>query len=182
MEKITKKILKSTGSTDYYVNLQLTEDFKLFGSYSELENNNSNNPNNQQIFITGLTESKVEEVQTYDTSNPYKVGYNGVTYVDRNPQTLVYNKITYIIDDVTYTTDFNTNITSYIYTGTTGMNNFSNNFLVKEDNVLINVDEKPRINNLINVDRQQLSVLDKILTINKVKTIEDIDDLFDVNF
>jgi hypothetical protein len=176
MQTITKKILYSSGSTEYNIDILLTEDFKLQGIYDELENTNSNLSNNNIIFITGYTESMLDEIQGYDQENPYKVGINGVIEVKRNPTTLKYTEVKYNINDIIYTTNLTNNTTYYIYTGTTS-NNYNDNFLYKKDDLLLNINETPRINNYINVERQEYSVLDKVIKINRAINLQDIDDL-----
>lgn len=181
MNRISKKILLTTGSTSYNIDLLLTNTFSLQGTYNELENNNSKQPNNNKIFLSGTTESYLDEVKTYDSENPYIIGVNGVINIVRDLTTLEYKKVDYIINNIQYTTDLVNNKTTYIFTGNTS-SNYNDNFLIRKDDITININEKPRINNLINVERQELSVLDKLMKINMLKNIEDIDDLNDVNF
>lgn len=176
MERITKKILYNSGSTEYNIDILLTESFKLSGVYNEIENNNPNTTNNNNIFITGSTEPMLDEIRSYDQSNPYQIGVNGVIDVTRNPTTLEYTQVKYNLNDIIYTTNFLTNTTTYIYTGSTA-NNYNDNFLYKKDDLLLNINKKPRINNYINVERQEYSVLDKIIKINKTVNLQDIDDI-----
>jgi len=176
MQTITKKILFSSGSTEYNIDILLTEDFKLSGIYDEIENNNPNSSTNNQIFITGYTESMLDDIKGYDQQNPYKVGVNGVIEVKRNPNTLEYTEVKYNINNIIYTTNLINNTTYYIYTGTTA-NNYNDNYLYKKDDLLLNINETPRINNYINVERQEYSVLDKIIKINKTINLQDIYDI-----
>ena len=176
MQTITKKILYNSGSTEYNIDILLTETFKLSGVNNEIENNNPNTINNNNIFITGSTESMLDEIRTYDQTNPYQIGVNGVINLTRNPTTLEYTQVVYNLNDIIYTTNLINNTTTYIYTGST-TNNYNDNFLYKKDDLLININEKPRINNYINVDRQEYSVLDKVIKINKTVNLQDIDDI-----
>jgi hypothetical protein len=108
---------------EYYLDIFLTQTYKGLGQYEIIENANiigelkeftlydlteppSGNrviklPSGEEfIIITGITESKLNQVKRYDLTEPYKVGVKGVTDIKST-------YVEYKIDDFTYKTYVN---------------------------------------------------------------------------
>lgn len=175
MEKIYKKIKFNSGQT-ISINVYLEEKFTLLG-VSHTDDESENEPvftqNSQQI--TGLTESRLLEVKTYDKQQPYKIGVNGVTDILYNPSNGTYYKIYYTIDNIDYITDLNTNTTSYsYYTRGFDSTNSNNHSVIKKDKYL-GLNQEIEVNNLINIERLEISVFDphyRMIGLNSLNDIE----------
>lgn len=55
-------------------------------------------------MITGLTEDKLFRIKTFDSAEPYKIGYNGVTDLYKNSEGETIIK--YSIDNIFYITTY----------------------------------------------------------------------------
>lgn len=108
----------------YYFNILLTETYKNLGQYENITNpeiiGDKTTINFEQnrielstqstplppVSITGLTTSRLNEVKTYNSSEPYKVGVNGVTNITNE-------FIEYTIDDIKYRTFLSDGLTTF---------------------------------------------------------------------
>lgn len=120
-------------------------------------------------MITGFTDSKLEDIRTFDPNKPYKVGINGVTYVDDD-------KVEYSIDDVSYVTLFDVNET------TTFSSPLSDPPTIFNDRVAVFDDSNPfgdkkETESYINIDRNNYSVFEKLFKLSKITKLSDFEDL-----
>lgn len=136
---------------------------------------------NEQIYsntvhlITGETSSRLSEVKTYDIQQPYKLGVNGVTDIEFNPVNGSYSKIYYTIDNIDYITDIINNKTIYSYTSNGFDSTNSDNYSLIKNDKYLNLNQEIELNNLINIERLEISVFDphyRLLNINNLNDIE----------
>jgi hypothetical protein len=166
----------------YYIDVLLTHQYKNFGQYELIENNDIIGELTDFDFttqsqltpfdfgqtsvaiITGYTTSKLKNVITY--TGEYKVGVNGVTEVNNE-------YVSYVINDITYLTYLDTGITLYGFGKLT--NEFSLQAILKDDNS-VSIDVKKTLNALI-IDRSNVSVYEYF---NKMNNCNNLDDLLDI--
>jgi len=120
-------------------------------------------------MITGFTESKLEVIKTFNPDEPYKVGVNGVTYLDDD-------KIEYTIDSINYVTLFDIDET------TTFTSPLSDPPTIFNDRVAVFDDSNPfsdkkETESYINIDRNNYSVFEKLFKLSKVTKLSDFEDL-----
>lgn len=168
----------------YYLDIFLKKTYKNLGQFETI------NPNSQivgtleeitfiqtelgldnsqpfNVTISGLTSSRLEEVKTYNTQNPYKVGINGVT-------TITSDYIEYVIDDVNYITYLEDNLTIFKLTKLT--NELEKQNIIANDNS-VSIDIKKTLNAMV-VDRSNVSVYDYFNKINNCSSLDDLLDIF----
>jgi hypothetical protein len=170
--------------TFYYINVFLKQTQKNLGQFSTIKNNQIigdlkelpsfyfenqtqntiNQSTSETVKITGLTKSRLNEVKTYQ--GLFKVGVNGVTFVNED-------YIIYQIDEISYTTFIEDNLTIYSVTKTT--NEFENQSVIRDDNS-VSVDVKKTLNAFL-IDRSNISVYDYF---NKINNCNNLDDLLDI--
>jgi hypothetical protein len=117
--------------------------------------------------VSGVTESKLEQVRSYNLNAPYEVGVNGVTEV-----TAEY--VVYVIDSITYTTTLADGYTTYSF-GTAGLtrDNSISKHVVKKESDMFTAKHKT-INN-ISIDRSEISVFETMYRIANINTLDDFD-------
>jgi hypothetical protein len=115
--------------------------------------------------VSGVTESKLEQVRSYNLNTPYEVGVNGVTEVTAE-------HVVYVIDSITYTTVLADGYTTYSF-GTTGLtrDNSISNHIVKRESDMFTAKHKT-INN-ISIDRSEISVFETMYRIANINTLDD---------
>lgn len=171
--------------TFYYVDVFLTQTQKNMGQFTTIKNNQiigdlkelpsfyfenqTENTINQSttpntVKITGLTASRLNEVKTYE--GLFKVGINGVTVVNED-------YIIYQIDEISYTTFIENNLT--IYSVTKPTNEFENQSVIRDDNS-VSIDVKKTLNAFL-IDRSNISVYEYF---NKINNCDNLDDLLDI--
>lgn len=174
MNKIYKKIKYNTGQT-VSINVFLEEKFTLMGVFHSDTSSQTTpifNTNTEQI--TGFTDSRLLEVKTYDKQQPYKLGVNGVTNIEYNSNG-TYSKIYYTIDNIDYITDLKQNITQYSYYTTGFDSSNSDNYSVIKNDKYLGLDKEIETNNLINIERLEISVFDphyRLIGLNNLSDIE----------
>lgn len=141
------------------------------------------------MTITGITDSRLFEVKTYDKNQPYQVGYKGVTNIiyDQNNEPEI---IEYTINDINYTTS----IYGSLYPGRDL--NLGDNIIFKSDttysfesdgldeleiNVLkqeaeMGISEKPKIESDIFIERQETSVFEKHLRMGEIYSLDQLEE------
>lgn len=172
MEKLHRKLkISNTTNSVYSFNIFLTEKYSLIGStQSDTNSINSNEPSNNPQTITGQTDSRLEEVETFDRLSPFKVGINGVQSITYNNDGS-FNEITYIIDNITYITRYFDLFTVFVYT-TYGINGFnSDTFSLIKDDTLMGIDGQPQIDNNIFVERQEITVFDPHIRLKYINNV-----------
>lgn len=143
------------------------------------------------MIITGFTDSKLNQVKTYDVNNPYVVGVNGVTDViyesvsttDENDNTVIIPSLVsvdYTINNIDYKTNISQPLfpdsTLYFKTQTvyffesSGLTQQNINLLKREAEMGISF--PPKIENQIFIERQSISVFERHLRMEDIKNID----------
>lgn len=136
------------------------------------------------MIISGYTDSRLLEIQTYEKNQPYQVGYNGVTQVDYNNNGTV-KFIEYIINDIKYQTTFvrplfpneplKTFVTNTIYFfESEGLTEENINVIKKE--VEMGLSEPPKIEEEIFIERQETSVFERHLRMGEIESLEQLEE------
>lgn len=143
------------------------------------------------MTITGITDSRLNEVKTYNKNQPYQIGYKGVTNVQYdqfgNPNLIEYtiNGIDYktSIGDSLYpkfefelkSTDVNIFKTDTIYSfESDGLDEYEINVLKQEAEM--GLSEPPKIESDIFIERQEISVFERHLRMGEISSLEQLDE------
>jgi hypothetical protein len=123
-----------------------------------------------QVLITGVTESRLEDVMTYDMSQPYKEGVNGVITVDNE-------YIEYVIDGITFITMLPSEETIYII-GSGGLDDSNSSLyhVVKRESDVF--DGKSNTVDRIDIDRNEISVFTNLYRLANIDTLDDFKNYF----
>jgi len=130
-------------------------------------------------MISGTTSHRIDKIRTYFEDEPYKVGVNGVTYIEKDGNGDV-SLVRYVIDNITYESDLrqlnefnrgnryinnvsNNSVveipTTFYVENLTDQDIFEDKFFIKEENKMgVNFDVKTQ--NDIFIERQTLSVME----------------------
>jgi hypothetical protein len=130
------------------------------------------------MIISGFTDSKLNQVKTYDNNNPYVVGVNGVTNVLYNGTEPSY--VEYIINGIKYQTSISTPLfqgvelffktqTIYFFESS-GLTEQSINLLKREAEMGISF--PPKIESEIFIERQSISVFERHLRMEDIKGVD----------
>jgi hypothetical protein len=152
--------------------LRLTHSALLPGNLREIsgvENTQLPTPQQTTTMVSGVTESRLDEVRTYDFQAPYQVGVNGV-------RTIEDTVIVYVIDGITYTTDTVDGTTVYTL-GLTTTKQVLGNFYFYRDERDVFIDRDPTISDLL-MERRELAVFDSLLRLATVNSLDDLTDYF----
>jgi len=122
--------------------------------------------NQRIITVTGLTQSRLNDIKTYTPQTPYKVNVNGVTKVDPN-------YIEYTIDNIDYKTFISNNLTIYKVSKQT--DDFDIDRLIGNNDSVF-VDIKKTLNAMI-IERSNISVYEFF---NKINICDELDDVLDI--
>lgn len=115
--------------------------------------------------VQGTTNSRLDEVRTYNKSQPYIVGVNGVTEVS-NVQ------VSYAIDGILFTTNLLTDVTEFAF-GVAGLTNAnSENYAVVKDERDSYTTKTPTQNNIF-IERNEMSVFNNIYKLSRVDSLDD---------
>jgi len=121
----------------------------------------------RNIFITGTTESRLNEVRTYNFNEPYKIGVKGVTGITSE-------YIEYIIGGIYYKTFLSSNTTYFEFTKTSDI---LDQKIIIADNNSIAIDVKKTLNAMV-IDRSNISVYNYFNKINNCSSLDDILEIF----
>lgn len=135
------------------------------------------------MMITGFTDSRLSDVQTYDKTQPYIVGYKGVTDIEYDTNNEP-SKVSYTIDDIDYVTYitkpsfiganlFYKTQTVY-YFNAEGLSEDSINVIKQE--VEMGISEPPKIESDIFIERQETSVFERHLRMGEITNLDEIED------
>lgn len=146
------------------------------------------------MIITGFTDSKLNQVKTYDPNQPYVVGVNGVTDVvyeivnstDDNGDPITVNNlisVNYTINNIDYKTNvsgplfpdnnlFYKSSTVYFFESS-GLTEQNINLLKREAEMGISF--PPKIENQIFIERQSISVFERHLRMEDIKNIDQLE-------
>ncbi len=165
MELIKKTINRNilTGGTVNFT-INLIQEYDNLGYMTDFSDNLTLN-SGQTNVITGFTENKLNNIRSYDYSNPYKVGINGVTKVTDTQIFYTINEINYItnLSDLKTTFQLTKNNQDYI----------SSNFMFEEKN--INLIDKMDIDNSIFIERQNISIIENFSKIRQISSVTEIE-------
>lgn len=134
------------------------------------------------MIVTGFTDSRLNEVKTYDDNNPYQVGINGVTQVVYEGTSLSY--VEYVINGITYKTSvlnplfedsnlFFKTQTVYFFQAS-GLTQQNINVLKREAEMGIAF--PPKIKSEIFIERQSTSVFERHLRMEEILTVDQLGD------
>lgn len=173
--KIQTKILVS----DLFYPIQLQQVQTNLGSLRELENpgisavNNSSSSNGsigiQYQTVTGTTESRLEEVRTYNLQQPFIAGINGV-------QSVTETEIVYSLEGITYTTSLEDGTTTYSLGIVSNDKALVTHFLYRDERDVF-IDKHPTRADIL-MERSEMSIFDNLLRIAAVNSLDDLTDYF----
>lgn len=181
----------------FYLNIFITETTKNRGQLEEvvdksfikgvtsftLTQQNTTQPGNiitnqysnpRIITFTALTKSRLNEVKTYDLTNPFKVNVNGVTKIEKDVTTGNIIYVDYNIEGISYRTFLSNNLTYYTVTKTT--NEFATKRLINNSNSVF-IDIRKTLNAMI-IERSNVSIYNYFNKINNCQELDDILDIF----
>lgn len=129
-------------------------------------------------MVSGFTTNKLDEVRTYDNTNPYQVGVNGVTNVTYSPLTLTaITSVSYSIGNINYVTQipgfrttFYTNSSGYDFEPYTTFPNKQNTFDIKEESKMGLVFQ-PKVSNELFIERMSSAVFEKFSRLSEIKNL-----------
>lgn len=135
------------------------------------------------MIISGFTDSRLSEVKTYDTNNPYRVGYKGVTSITADINGNI-TLVEYTIDGIDYVTSIGQPLfpNSDLYFKTQTVYYFNSSGLTQNDiNVIkkeaeMGISEKPKIESDIFIERQSTSIFEKFLRLDEIGSLEELVD------
>jgi hypothetical protein len=157
----------------YTLTLNLTKQLEVSGLLHSIDQGEYNPPVDNEVsytVITGETEDRLEEVMTYNLTQPYTEGVNGVL-------TATTEYVVYEIDEVRYTTLLETKKT-YYEIGMSGLNvdNSIARFVIKrEADVFVG---KNNTVDKIEIDRSEFSVFESMFRIAKIDSLDDFENYF----
>ena len=139
------------------------------------------------MIISGYTDDRLNQIKTFDKTQPYIVGINGVTnitYEDPlNPNLTAPLSIDYTIDGINYQTNlrqanpfslkFFNSQTKYFFISS-GLTQQEINVI--KDEVEMGISEPPKIESEIFIDRQSSSVYEKHLRMDEITTLEQLEE------
>lgn len=161
---------------DLFYPIQLTHGHSNLGSLRELgqsgETRAANSSSNSSVgfqTVTGITESRLDEVRTYNLQQPYIAGANGV-------QTVTEAAVVYVLEGVTYTTSLDDLTTTYSLGIVPQAQALVTHFLYRDErDVFIDKHETKRD---ILMERSEMSVFDPMIRIAGVNSLDDLTDYF----
>ena len=156
-----KKIKYIRTNDNLIFNIILTQNSRSLGLSSSEDISDNVLISNGVIYDT---DSRLGEIISFDVDNPYIVGVNGVTSIKDNI-------IKYTINEDEYTTDLNTNKTKVIKKFK--ITNYKNKNIFYGNK--IGLDNKVKSLNTVNIDRNNLSVIDKFSKLKNVSSVIDVE-------
>jgi hypothetical protein len=131
-------------------------------------------------MITGTTSNRLSEISRYSTTEPYKVGVNGVTNITYNTNGSV-NQIFYTLDSVNYITTIVTDNNNTVTSLPTTFQYFVNNDVTQNINAIkeeakMGMIFPPKINNQLFIERFSLAIFEKhsrLATIKNIGSLEE---------
>lgn len=132
-------------------------------------------------MISGFTSHKLDLIKTYDSTNPYQIGVNGVTNITYNPLTLTaITSVSYSIGNINYITNF-PNLDTRFYTNSSGYDfepyivfpNKQNTFDIKEE-AKMGLVFPPKVSNELFIERQELAVFERFSRFSEITNLENL--------
>ncbi len=139
------------------------------------------------MVISGFTDSRLNEVISYDKNNPYIVGLNGVTNVVYTPNVVnsgnTLSQVEYTINGIKYITSIEKPLfpDSDLYFKTKTVYFFESSGLTKQNMSLIKREAEmgisfpPKIENQIFIERQSISVFERHLRLEDIESVDQFD-------
>lgn len=162
-------IRKKTTLNNLSFNVLLTQDIKNLGIAEDL----STDMTVEEVTNTveGVGTNKLTSVRSFDYSNPYKVGVNGVLAIEAD-------SIKYVIEGVIHNTENDTLNTTIEITKTEKI--FTHHNFIRPENTL-GLSDKVDLDNEVDIERPVLSVIENF---SKLQQINNPDELngFSNNF
>lgn len=159
MKRVQYRIRKDT---EFNLIVKLSRKLNIINLYDAL-NEETSTQNRELITVTGTANSRLNEIRSYDINRPYIEGLNGVLNVFDD-------LVVYQIDGITYRTVISSGVTTYTYQ-TEKSENINCNLLPSMFSDFV---EKPRQTNVININRNEQSVLDIHNRINTIKNFSEL--------
>ena len=131
------------------------------------------------MILSGYTDDRLSEVKTYSKSQPYQIGYLGVTQLTFNTFGDL-DSVEYVIDGIKYlttigkplfpdSTDFFKTQTVYFFESS-GLSEENINVIKKEGEM--NLSEPPKVDEEIFIERQETSVFENHLRMGEIITLD----------
>ena len=144
------------------------------------------------MIISGYTDDRLNQIKTFDKTQPYIVGINGVTninYTDpSNPIPENISSVDYTIDDINYSTRLGKSNRLGFYDNQQRIQNTqtiyffnSSGITQQEINVIkheveMGISEPPKIESEIFIDRQTTSVFERHTRMEEITTLEQLEE------
>ncbi len=159
MKRVQYRIRKDA---EFNLIVKLSRKMNIINLYDALNEENATQ-NRELITVTGTANSRLNEIRSYDINRPFIEGLNGVLNVFDD-------LVVYQIDGITYRTVISSGATTYTYQ-TEKSENINCNLLPSMFSDFV---EKPRQTNVININRNEQSVLDIHNRINTIKNFSEL--------
>lgn len=139
------------------------------------------------MIISGYTDDRLNQIKTFDKTQPYIVGINGVTNITYddplNPNLTNPLSIDYTIDGINYQTELRKSnpLVLNFFNSQTKYFFISSGLTQQEINVIkyeveMGVSEPPKIESEIFIDRQSSSVYEKHLRMEEITSLEQLEE------
>lgn len=131
-------------------------------------------------MISGTTSHKLDLISTYSSTQPFKIGTNGVTDITYDTNGNI-DKIYYTIGNINYITTYRVSSTpgnsfpTTFYTSATGNNEITTSPFIKEE-AKMGIVFPPKINNDLFIERMSLAVFERhsrLATITNLGSLEE---------
>jgi len=132
-------------------------------------------------MISGYTSHKLDIVRTFNRTNPFQIGVNGVTSIGYDPITLTaVTSISYTIGNINYVTqNISPSYPTIFFTSATGYNfepyyippYSQNTFDIKEE-AKMGLVFPPKVTNELFIERQSSGVFERHSRLSEIKTID----------
>lgn len=137
-------------------------------------------------MITGFTSDKLDLVRTYNNTNPFQVGINGVTSIGYNNSTIppTITSVSYTIGDINYVTydpqntniysnrrltKFKTLLSGYDFEPYSNQIETQNTFDIKEEGKMGLVFQ-PKVDSELFIERQSISVFERHSRLSRIRS------------
>lgn len=135
------------------------------------------------MIVSGFTDSRLSDVRTYDKTQPYIVGYKGVTAIEYDTNNEP-SKVNYTIDDIDYVTYITkpSFIGKNLFYKTQTVYYFNSQGLTEEDinvvkqEVEMGITEPPKTESDIFIERQETSVFERHLRMGEINNLDQLED------
>lgn len=155
-------IRKKTTLENLSFNILLTQDIKNLGLMEDISTNMLTKE--QTTTIESIGSNKLLSVRSYDFTQPYKVGVNGVTGITGDT-------ITYVIDGINHTTEKDTGDTIINLTKTDDIY-YTSNFIRNENR--LGLSDKIDFVNDVDIERPNISVIENFSILQQINNPDEL--------